>query len=104
MTQKIEVPTSDDASRVVEQRSWVRNHFEEAARHRYETVEGRLRLLATIIRANWIARNETYKWQCLGITFGDALAQQLGLTWVAVEDEYGRDPAIPRSKTRRPAT
>ncbi|TWT17122.1 DUF3806 domain-containing protein, partial [Luteimonas marina] len=32
--------------------------------------------------------------QCLGITFGDALAQHMGLDWVAVEDEYGRDPAL----------
>ncbi len=94
LTQKIEAPNADDSSHIEKQRSWVRNHFDEAARHRYETVEGKLRLLSTIIRANWIARNETYKLQCLGITFGDALAQQMGLDWVAVEDKLGRDPAL----------
>jgi hypothetical protein len=28
------------------------------------------------------------------VTFGDALAQKLGLRWVAVEDDVGRDPAL----------
>jgi NAD-dependent SIR2 family protein deacetylase len=32
--------------------------------------------------------------QCLGVAFGDALAQRLGLAWVAVEDDQGRDPAL----------
>ena len=32
--------------------------------------------------------------QSLGVTFGDALAQRLGLSWVTVEDEYGSDPAL----------
>jgi hypothetical protein len=34
------------------------------------------------------------KLQSLGIALGDALAQKLGLQWVAVQDEYGRDPAL----------
>ena len=38
--------------------------------------------------------SETNKLQCLGITLGDALAQDLGMEWVMVEDENGRDPAI----------
>jgi hypothetical protein len=38
--------------------------------------------------------NETWKLQSLGITFGDALAQKMRLRWVAVADQYGRDPAL----------
>jgi hypothetical protein len=34
------------------------------------------------------------KLHCLGIAFADALAQRLGLEWCAVEDKYGRDPAL----------
>lgn len=37
---------------------------------------------------------ETLKLQCLGIAFGDALAQQMDLAWVMVEDDYGRDAAL----------
>ena len=72
----------------------MRDHYEEAVRHHYETVDGKLRLLDTIIRSNWIKPTETRKLQCLGISFGDALAQKLGLVWVAVEDAHGRDPAL----------
>jgi Domain of unknown function (DUF3806) len=63
-------------------------------RHHYQTVEGKLRLLGTIVRSGSIGRDETWKLQSLGIMFGDALAQQMGLSWVAVEDEHGRDPPL----------
>ena len=94
MKQKIEAFAPEDVARVEKQRVWVRDHYEAAARHQYETVEGKLRLLDTIIRSKWIEPSETWKLQSLGITFGDALAQWLGLAWVAVEDEHGRSPAL----------
>jgi hypothetical protein len=92
--QKIEALSNDDLSHVEKQRSWVRDHYDAGARHLYETVEGKLRLLETIVRSGWIEPAETWKLQSLGITLGDALVQELGLTWVAVEDEHGRDPAV----------
>jgi Domain of unknown function (DUF3806) len=46
------------------------------------------------VPAGWVAPTETYKLQRLGITLGDALVQELGMEWVMVEDDYGRDPAI----------
>jgi hypothetical protein len=94
MEQKIEALSDQDLHRVERQRTWVRGHFSPEARHQYETIEGKLRLLDTIIRSGWIAPTETWKLQSLGITFGDAVAQKMGLSWVAVEDEYGRDPAL----------
>lgn len=51
-------------------------------------------MLDSIVRANWIERTEKFKLQCLGITLGDAFVQELGMQWVAVEDEHGRDPAV----------
>ena len=94
MTQKIIAMAPDDAAHVEKQRTWVRDHYDANARHHYETIEGKLRLLDTIVRSDWIARDETWKLQSLGVTFGDALAQELGLSWVTVEDEYGSDPAL----------
>jgi Domain of unknown function (DUF3806) len=94
MEQKIEPLSDDDAHRVEGQRTWVRDHYDPDARHQYETIEGKLRLLDTIISSGWIEPTETWKLQSLGITFGDAVAQRTGLSWVAVEDEYGRDPAL----------
>jgi Domain of unknown function (DUF3806) len=94
MEQKIELPTPEDLANIEAKRRWVREHYEPDARERYDSIEGKLVLLDTILRNEWIAQEETLKLQCLGITFGDALAQKLGLEWCAVEDEYGRDPAL----------
>ena len=76
------------------QRRWVRDHFTPEARYKYEQLPEKLRLLQAILDAGWIDPSETNKLQCLGITFGDALAQELKLEWVMVEDEHGRDPAL----------
>lgn len=91
---RIEAFTADDLVRVERQRSWVRDHLEAGARQRYDTLDSKLRLLSTIIRSAWIARNEVQKLQCLDITFGDALVQQMGVEWVAVVERRGRVPAL----------
>lgn len=94
MEQKVEELSSEDIARVEAQRKWVREHYPPESEEKYQTLDGKLVLLDTILKNKWIEPNETVKLQCLGITFGDALAQRLGLKWVAVEDEYGRDPAL----------
>ena len=94
MQQKIEALTADDVARLEKQRGWVGDHYDASARHEYETVAGKLRLLDTVLRSNWVEATETWKLQSLGITFGDALAQMMGLQWVAIEDAQGRDPAF----------
>jgi uncharacterized protein DUF3806 len=94
MDQRFEPLNSDDIADLEAKRTWVREHYEEAARHKYDTLDGKLRLLDAILRNEWVVPDETLKLQCLGVTFGDALAQRLGLTWVVVEDGYGRDAAL----------
>jgi hypothetical protein len=92
--QKFEPLNADDSADLEAKRTWVRDHYDETARHKYETLEGKLGLLDTILQNKWIAGDETLKLQCLGVTLGDAIAQKLGLAWVAVEDDHGRDPAL----------
>jgi hypothetical protein len=75
-------------------REWVRSHFTPEARSKYETVEGKLRLVSTILASGWVEAAETLKLQALGVVFGDALAQRCGLEWVLVSDQYGRDAAL----------
>jgi hypothetical protein len=99
MEQVVTLLAPEDSERIESQRKWVREHFDEDARHLYERGDEKLRLLQTIVDAGWIDPSETVKLQCLGITLGDALVQELDLEWVMVEDEYGRDPAI-----RKPGT
>lgn len=94
MSQRVEPLSTVDNARIEAQRTWVRQHYPPEAESRYLTLEGKLELLDTILKNKWIEPHETVKLQCLGIAFGDALAQKLALQWVAVEDEYGRDPAL----------
>ena len=93
MLDKIEPFNSYDTERVDALRAWAIGHYENP--EEYESVEGKLHLIQTIIDNNWIASDEIWKLQSLGIVFGDALKQQVPeLSWVAVDDEYGRDPAL----------
>ncbi|HUO92567.1 MAG TPA: DUF3806 domain-containing protein [Rhizomicrobium sp.] len=95
MEQKIEPLSDEDAHHVERQRTWVRGYpLEEHARHNYETIEGKLRLLQNILDAGWIEPTEKWMLQSLGICLGDALAQKLGLNWIAVEDDFGRTPSL----------
>ena len=52
--QKIEPLDSRDLAHLEAKRDWVRGHYDEAARHQYETLEGNLRLLETILGNRWI--------------------------------------------------
>jgi|WetSurMetagenome_2_1015567.scaffolds.fasta_scaffold52275_2 hypothetical protein len=97
MGQKIEDLEFDDLVRIEDQRSWVRDHFTPEALNKYEDVNEKLRLLDIILKEKWIEPEETYKLQCLGITFGDILVQELGVKWIIVIDEidtYERTPAL----------
>lgn len=94
MEQKLEALSPEDIARVETQRKWVREHYPPESEEKYQTLEGKLVLLDAILKNKWIEPSEIVKLQCLGVTFGDALAQKLRLKWVAVEDEYGRDPAL----------
>lgn len=94
MEQQVTKPTSEELARIEAQREWVRGHYDPAAQHKYGTVEGKIFLLQAILDAGWIGKSEAVKFQCLGITLGDALAQELKMEWVTVEDEYGRNPAL----------
>lgn len=94
MSQQLESLSQKDTLEIEAKRKWVREHYEPHAKDKYQTIEGKLALLDAILSSKWIEPTETLKLQCLGITFGDALAQMLGLEWRMVNDEYGRDPAL----------
>ena len=69
-------------------------HYDDASRFKAETIQGRLDLIDAMLANKWIDPSETVKLQSLGVVFGDAVAQELLLDWVVVDDEYGRDAAL----------
>jgi uncharacterized protein DUF3806 len=58
-----------------------------------------LALLQRAIDEPALPPHDTLGWQSLGIAFGAILVRELGLHWVMVDDEYGRDPALRFSNT-----
>jgi hypothetical protein len=88
-------PLSQEMAKNLEaKRTWVKDHYAPESKLKYDTVEGKLHLLDTIIKSGWIEKDETLKLQCLGVTLGDAFAQDLSLEWIEVKDEFGNDPAL----------
>ncbi len=94
MEQLIRGLSNEMIKRLEAQRDWVRNHYDPDSIKNYNTKEGKLKLLDTIIKSNWIKKDETVKLQCLGVTLGDTFVQDLGFTWIEIEDQYGIDPAV----------
>jgi Domain of unknown function (DUF3806) len=99
MEQVIEKSNDADLADLEAKRTWVLNHFDPDSRYKYQDLNEKLRLLEVIVREGWVGKDETLKLQCLGVTFGDALAQSLGMEWVTVIDEYGRDSALRKAGT-----
>ena len=94
MAQIIREQTEEEIARLEAQRKWVREHYEHNPESSYATVSGKLKVVNTILESEWVEPHETVKLQCLGVAFGDALSQDLGLRWATVEDEDGADPAL----------
>jgi hypothetical protein len=92
--QRVESLTQADRLALQRQRDWMLGHYPDGRADQYDSLGGKLILIETILRSGWIRVDETWKLQCLGVTFGDALEQYMGLEWVAVDDEYGRDIAM----------
>src|SRR5512138_1995513 len=94
MEQKIVSLNEEEIERLNSRRKWVRQHFTPESEYKYEILEEKLNLLDTIIKSDWISKDETVKLQSLGVTFGDCLAQKMDLKWMSVEDDYGKDPSL----------
>ncbi|MDR1172729.1 MAG: DUF3806 domain-containing protein [Bacteroidales bacterium] len=99
MEQTVRQVSEEMAHRIESQRLWVKGHFTEESQDKYQTIDGKLYLLQGILDNNFYGKDKTWELQSLGITFGDALVQKLGLEWVEVEDEYGIDPALKYKNT-----
>lgn len=93
--QKITAPSAADLEQLGKQRAVVERYLaDEDSRKKYTTPAGKLGLLRALLDQKVFKPTETYELQCMGIVLGDVFVQELGMEWVMVEDEYGRDPAV----------
>jgi hypothetical protein len=78
-----------------QQRAWVAERADGGSGVRAAAADAAVRLqqVDTVIAAG-VDPGATWELEALGVVLGDALAERLGVPWVLVEDEYGRDPAL----------
>ena len=53
-----------------------------------------LRLLQQLVDQRVFRNDQVYELQALGVVLGDVMVKQLGLSWIVVDDEYGRTRAL----------
>lgn len=93
--QKITGLTAADQERLRDQRAVVERYLGNPdSKEKYKTAAGKLGIIRAILQGNVFQANQTYELQSLGIVLGDVFVQDLGMEWVIVEDELGRDPAV----------
>jgi hypothetical protein len=88
--------TSHDEKQLRAQRAKV---DELARRHVGTTLTGGaspddLRILQEILDKKVLSQDQTWELQALGVALGDVMAEQLGLTWVVLEDRLGRSRVL----------
>jgi hypothetical protein len=93
--QKITALNEADQKRLRDQRAVVEKYLgNDDSKGKYKTAAGKLGTIRAILQANVFKPDQKYELQCLGIVLGDAFVQDMGMEWIMVEDEYGRDPAV----------
>lgn len=97
--QTISALNEDDQKRLDDQRAVVTRYLTDESKPKFETAAGKLGTLRALLEAKIFQPDQTYELQSMGIVFGDVFVQDMGFSWVMVEDEYGRDPAIKYQET-----
>jgi hypothetical protein len=93
--QKITALNEADQKRLRDQRAVVERYLgNEDSKEKYKTATGKLGTIRAIVQGNVFKPEQKYELQCLGIVLGDVFVQDMGMEWIMVEDEYGRDPAV----------
>jgi hypothetical protein len=89
----------DDAARLEQQRAVVAAAAKRRGLGNLNRTTADLPVLQKLIDERVFSKSQTYELQCLGVAFGDVLADELPLRWVMVTDEYRTDPTLRYKKT-----
>ena len=93
--QKIRPLSDEDRARLEARRGEVTRFLSaEDLAGKFQTPAGKLGTIRAILAGGVFKPEDSYQLQSLGVVLGDVFVQDMGFTWVMVEDEYGRDPAL----------
>ena len=92
--QQLRYLSTADMLQLETRREWVRQHCLPEAQDQYDSIEGKLLIIDTIINQKYgkaFTRDEILS---LEIAFGDALIQETGAGWATLEDRNNRTPVL----------
>lgn len=88
--QHLEYFSPADILKAEAQRSWVKDQFLPEARQQFETIEGKLKIIAAILEQKGVETRPSHETQALETVFADALVQETGLNWAVIDDDHQR--------------
>lgn len=84
----------EEEKAAIEQRRALMESMLAGEEEQFHTAAEKLSLLQVMFDKREILKEQGFDPSCMGVMLGDALCQVLGLTWVAVDDENGSEPAV----------
>ena len=93
--QKVSLPSPADLERLAKQRAVVERYLgDDDSRANTRSPQANSACSCALLAGKVFKPTQTYELQCMGVVFGDAFVQELGMEWVTVEDQYGANPAV----------
>ncbi|MFZ6875555.1 rhomboid family intramembrane serine protease [Undibacterium sp. Di27W] len=89
-TQNLQYFSTADILKAEAQRSWVREQYLPEARDQFETVTGKLKILAAILQQKGLEGRPLHEVEALELVFADALMLETGLKWAVIDDNEQR--------------
>ncbi|MBN3789235.1 DUF3806 domain-containing protein [Burkholderia sp. Ac-20353] len=76
-------------------RRWLLAPLDDGHEFLYDSIRGKLLIVQAVLQAKRFGPHNVLELQALGVAFGDALAQQLDLTWMISDSiQFGRRPVL----------
>jgi Domain of unknown function (DUF3806) len=94
MDEQITPMTDQDAAGFDEMRNFLVGLFTPETQVDYDTLDEKLAIVDAILGDSRFDPSNVGLLQALGVCFGDAISQQLGMEWVIVTNAQGRFPAL----------
>ncbi|MFZ6657401.1 rhomboid family intramembrane serine protease [Undibacterium sp. TJN19] len=92
--QSLEYLSAADILKLEAQRAWVKEQYLPEARHKFDTVAGKLGIISAILNQKPLVSRPVDEQQSLEVVFADALVQETGLGWAIVDDDRQRTPVL----------
>ncbi|MBC7501083.1 MAG: rhomboid family intramembrane serine protease [Herminiimonas sp.] len=100
MEEQVEYLSTSDMLQIEAQRQWVRDQVQPDARYRYDSVEGKLDVIAAVVSRMSQRPADARQIKSLDIALGDALVQETGARWATLNGRDGRTPVLIMSEAR----